>query len=136
MYELWKYFYVMHALFIFLSADLHQLTGEAERRREGSEEVLGAPLGVHQPRLEEEQEEQRKKREEEERREREERRVEREKKRQNVIDELLQTEKDYLLYLQLVVEYFLGPSAEKVENSQVICSQWSVMVMSESTGHL
>lgn len=35
-------------------------------------------------------------------------------KRGRVIEELIQTEKDYLTSLSLIMESFLGPNAEKV----------------------
>ena len=51
---------------------------------------------------------------EEERREREELRQKRVAKRQHVIEELLQTEQDYLQSLNLVMHVFLAADAEKV----------------------
>lgn len=55
---------------------------------------------------------------EEMRKKMEEQRLERKEKRTRVIGELIQTEKDFLTSLNLIMETFLSPTAEKVGRSQ------------------
>ena len=59
------------------------------------------------------------KRQEEDRKREEEARLKRRDKRERVIDELIQTEKDYLNGLHLCIETFISPTGEKVTHIQL-----------------
>ena len=59
------------------------------------------------------------KRQEEDRKTAEEARLKRRDKRERVIDELIQTETDYLNGLHLCIENFINPTGEKVTHIQL-----------------
>jgi septal ring factor EnvC (AmiA/AmiB activator) len=68
---------------------------------------------------EEERKKEELKRQEEDRKKAEEARLKRRDKRERVIDELIQTEKDYLNGLHLCIETFISPTGEKVTYIQL-----------------
>ncbi|XP_067655097.1 dynamin-binding protein-like [Haliotis asinina] len=96
-------------------ANVQGLTEELTNLRQNLHQLCPAELRQYQA----EQEAQRRREEakrkmEEDKKRQEEQKQKRREKRENVIAELLATEKDYLRDLHLCIDTFLGPSAEKV----------------------
>ncbi|XP_071100448.1 dynamin-binding protein-like isoform X2 [Haliotis cracherodii] len=96
-------------------ANVQGLTEELTNLRQNLHQLCPAELRQYQA----EQEAQRRREEakrkmEEDKKKQEEQKQKRREKRENVIAELLATEKDYLRDLHLCIDTFLGPAAEKV----------------------
>ncbi|VDI29079.1 dynamin-binding protein [Mytilus galloprovincialis] len=104
----------------FYIANIEGLTNELDSLKENLHKVLPSSEldEVARKMAEEERKKEEEQRKEEDRKKAEEQRIKRREKREKVIDELIQTERDFLHGLHLCIETFVSPTADKGYNQK------------------
>ncbi|XP_052067462.1 dynamin-binding protein-like isoform X1 [Mytilus californianus] len=105
----------------FYIANIEGLTHELDSLKENLHKVLPSSEldEVAKKMAEEERKKEEEQRQEEDRKKAEEQRIKRREKREKVIDELIQTERDFLHGLHLCIETFVSPTADKCPDVDV-----------------
>ncbi|XP_063400235.1 dynamin-binding protein-like [Mytilus trossulus] len=105
----------------FYIANIEGLTNELDSLKENLHKVLPSSEldEVARKMAEEEKKKEEEQRKEEDRKKAEEQKIKRREKREKVIDELIQTERDFLHGLHLCIETFVSPTADKCPDVDV-----------------